>query len=523
MKAKEFSKTSPLLAQLPAEMRSFFQDIVDSAPGWAALITTGDMQIVTANTQFRLLTGYPQTEQGTSQKSFAELLDEDALSAFRDYLNLNLLDAGMPVDVFETRMKTVEGEQKRFHTYISPVFYKGQHQTDYALVVLHSKHSKSEGPLGSPEARECYLEQFKDEIWGILEWKTNSNVVCFSDSMNSIFETEFESDEMPVEKLVAFVCEHDRTRFSGYFRDAANAPVVIRDEIQITTGKNNLRILRATGRIYDTPDCQRKLVVCIKDITQARQIEQSYHKKVEELANSNAELEEFAYVASHDLQEPLRKISTFCSRLDYKYSNQLDAEGKMYLERALVSAENMRLLINDLLEFSRISKTKQPFESVDLNLIFRIVRTDFELSIEESGCELRCEQLPVISGIKTQLVQLFSNLVSNAIKFRTTDDKPVVRIFWEWAGIEEKTIFGLAPQKAYVKIKFEDNGIGFDNIYASRIFQVFQRLHGRTEYAGSGIGLAICKKIAEHHHGTIFAVGQIGNGATFTVLLPYEQ
>ncbi|RYD58147.1 MAG: hypothetical protein EOP56_04290 [Sphingobacteriales bacterium] len=241
---------------------------------------------------------------------------------------------------------------------------------------------------------------------------------------------------------------------------------------------------------------------------------------INDLKEANRELEDFAYVASHDLQEPLRKITTFSSRLTEKCKDTLNDEAKMYLERIVVSANNMRHFIDSLLDFSRVSRSDSPFSKIDLNFILKQVRSELELTIEETKCEIQVSDLPTVDGSATQLKQLLTNLISNGIKFRKQDVAPVISINASVATEQELKANKLDANAQYCKIEVRDNGIGFDQEYAGRIFQMFQRLHGKSEYPGSGIGLAICKKIAEYHDGTIYAESAPGNGASFTILLP---
>jgi light-regulated signal transduction histidine kinase (bacteriophytochrome) len=245
--------------------------------------------------------------------------------------------------------------------------------------------------------------------------------------------------------------------------------------------------------------------------------------KVEELNHSNRELEEFAYIASHDLQEPLRKITTYSDRLSEKYKEALTGDGLMYLSRMIISAENMRMLINDLLEFSRISKNEQPYERVDMNMVLKLVKTDLELVIEETGTIINCESLPAVDAIPSQMKQLLANIIGNAIKFHKPGLPPVITISANILSEKEKVRLELAKNRIYYEFSISDNGIGFEEEYNTRIFQVFQRLHGKSEYPGSGIGLAICKKIIEYHHGIIYATSEPGAGARFTFILPQDQ
>jgi signal transduction histidine kinase len=230
----------------------------------------------------------------------------------------------------------------------------------------------------------------------------------------------------------------------------------------------------------------------------------------EELEHSNRDLASFAYIASHDLREPLRKIQAFGDRLISKESDNLSPRGQDYIVRMQKAALRMKDLIEALLNYSRIGTKGEALVATDLNTVMQDVLDDLEYSIKESGAEIKISQLPVIDADKTQIRQVFQNLIANALKFQRPDVKPLMRI----SAIVDKGLCTLT---------FSDNGIGFEPEYAERIFGVFQRLHGRDAYEGTGIGLSICQKTAERHGGHITAVGRPGEGATFTLTLPVKQ
>lgn len=240
----------------------------------------------------------------------------------------------------------------------------------------------------------------------------------------------------------------------------------------------------------------------------------------EELVRSNRELEDFAFVASHDLQEPLRKIRAFGDRLNTGYQAELDERGQDFLKRMLNAAERMSMLITDLLAFSRVSTRGKEFESVPLDKVVQSVVDDLELAIEESNAELDIGTLPVVDADKSQMDQLFLNLLSNALKFRKPDTTPKVTIKASTPGQEELEGFLLSDEFQWVKLTVSDNGIGFDQSFADKVFAPFQRLHGRSEYQGTGIGLAVCRRIVERHNGQIQAQSTPGEGTTFTIIMP---
>ncbi|MGC3971182.1 MAG: CHASE3 domain-containing protein [Pirellulales bacterium] len=230
---------------------------------------------------------------------------------------------------------------------------------------------------------------------------------------------------------------------------------------------------------------------------------------------SNRELEQFASVASHDLQEPLRKIEAFGDRLKSRNMEQLDDNGRDYLERVLVSASRMRSLINDLLNFSRVTTRAQPPQPVNLQTVAEEVTSDLEGRLQQTGGRVELGKLPTVEADPTQMRQLLQNLIGNALKFHRPEVPPVVKVNAR-NDLSEK----VGPS---VVITVEDNGIGFEEVYLDRIFNVFQRLHGRNEYEGTGMGLAIARKIVERHQGTITAHSRLDEGSTFIVTLPLTQ
>ena len=258
----------------------------------------------------------------------------------------------------------------------------------------------------------------------------------------------------------------------------------------------------------------------IHDISDQKMAEEQLRRYAAELERSNSELQDFAYVSSHDLQEPLRKIQSFGDRVLTKEYDNLSEDGKDYVTRMLNAASRMQKLINDLLSFSRLTTKAKPFVQVDLNDVLKGVLSDLEISIEKTGTRIIAEQLPVIEAEPTQMRQLFQNLISNAIKFRKENEKPVIKIYSK--NIQRQAHLTGTPGDEKTEIYFEDNGIGFNEKYLDKIFAIFQRLEGQ-KYEGSGIGLAICRKIAIRHGGNVSAYSEPGKGSTFVVTLAVQQ
>jgi light-regulated signal transduction histidine kinase (bacteriophytochrome) len=257
-------------------------------------------------------------------------------------------------------------------------------------------------------------------------------------------------------------------------------------------------------------------------LAQAQLLEQETHQR-QELTRSNTELEKFAHVASHDLQEPLRKIIAFGDRLKAKYSEALPDQGYDYLDRMQNAAQRMQALINDLLMLSRITTKAQPFVLVNLNDVVRDVLSDLEVRIEQTQGQIEVGELPTVEADPLQMHQLLQNLISNALKFHPKDKPPQIKIDSQLfhAKLQQSNTNSALP--THCQIRLEDNGIGFDEKYLESIFNAFHRLHPRTEYEGTGMGLAICRKIVERHNGNITAKSVLGQGSTFIVILPLPQ
>jgi PAS domain S-box-containing protein len=245
----------------------------------------------------------------------------------------------------------------------------------------------------------------------------------------------------------------------------------------------------------------------LRDITERKNAELALTMKADELARSNQELEQFAYVASHDLQEPLRMVSNFTQLLASRYKDKLDADANEFIEFAVEGAQRMQALIRDLLQLARIGTRPKEFTFVSADRIARDAAANLTASIEESGADVVVDRLPTLTCDASQLVHVFQNLIGNALKFRQPGTRPVVNVS------------ARRGDGAWV-ISVRDNGIGIEPRHQERIFQMFQRLHARSEYPGTGIGLALCKKIVERHGGRISVESQAGHGSSFSFSIP---
>ncbi len=261
------------------------------------------------------------------------------------------------------------------------------------------------------------------------------------------------------------------------------------------------RNLLAYTLLIATAGDDRQGMLVIQDVTERRE----YQRQLEE---SNERLEQFAYAASHDLQEPLRMVSSYLQMIDRRYGDELDEDGREFIEFAVDGADRMRDMIEGLLEYSRVQTQGDSFESIDLDAALSDACDDLQLQIEETNAEITSDSLPTVTGDAAQLRQVFQNLLDNVIEY--SDERPRVDVTAE-------------RDERYWRISVSDQGIGIDPDDADRIFEVFQRLHNQDEYPGTGIGLALCRRIVERHGGEIWVESEPGEGATFTFTLPVER
>ena len=373
--------------------------------------------------------------------------------------------------------------------------------------------------------KESMIDKERLLEFGSLEMNLLTHELHWSDGMYLLFGYDPATDKSIVKFNEDFYNSHMTQEDFDQARMQLNQALENRDsyiiETTIRTKTGIVKRLETYGRIERNADKKPvKILGISRNITRLKDYETNLQHKIEELNRSNRELEQFAYIASHDLQEPLRKITAFSERLQEKAGKDIGQDGQLYLQRIQAATKNMAHLIDNLLEYSRTTRHNDSLQKVDLNIVFKEVLADLELKIEETNAKIQHSPLPVITTYHSQMKQLFTNLLSNAIKFRKSGSPPSIQVWSEEVSEKEKFQYLLRADQKYHKILVSDSGIGFEQEYALKIFQIFQRLHGKAEYPGSGIGLSICKKIVENHNGVIYAEGKPGDGAVFTAILP---
>lgn len=378
---------------------------------------------------------------------------------------------------------------------------------------------------------------------GTYEIDLLTHEIKSSERFNSILRVK---DRVSADQLASLIHPDDRPVMEAAHKNSIETGN-LNYEVRLVCKDNAQRWVRVKGTVlYDVHHKATVLVGVAQDITEHKNFADELRKLVdertealqtlnEELASTNEELseanmhltrankdlEEFAYVASHDLQEPLRKIQTFANIIDERFADELSDAAAECLSKVTASARRMSGLIKDLLDYSRLTFNDSLFQSLDLNTIVKDVISDFEVLITQKKAVIDTGELPVIQAIPIQMNQLFYNLIGNAIKFSRKGAKPEIII--KSRPLEHNDVSRYPRLKrnvSYYEITITDNGIGFSQEYAEQIFAIFQRLNDRTIYGGYGIGLALCRKIIENHNGFISAMGRVNEGASFTVILP---
>lgn len=349
---------------------------------------------------------------------------------------------------------------------------------------------------------------------GSYAWNLTTNELECSDNLYRLIGYEPQEFTPSFEQFISFLHPADRGKAIRDGIRAFETKVLLQSTYRVVTRSGDIKYLRLSGNFILEAGNQL-MIGALQDVSKDIKLNEALRVKNIELRRNNEELASFSYVASHDLQEPLRKIRAFSGRI-LEREKHLSESSTDYFNRIMLAAARMQKLIEALLSYSGTNSRDVQFVNTDLNGIVQEVITDLEGVIDEKKVVFELGKLPTMAVIPVQFYQLMQNLVSNGIKYSRQGETPLIRIHCEVTTRE-------GDESEFYKISVEDNGIGFDQQYESRIFDLFQRLHGKNEYEGTGIGLAICKKIVQNHHGYISAEGRPGEGATFNVYLPVNR
>lgn len=365
-------------------------------------------------------------------------------------------------------------------------------------------------------------EIFKDaeRIGEISHWQLDlqNNLFWFSNNKYHLLGHAANRFEPTLANFLQLIHPGDRAKVRGSFQKAKNG-LTYTVYYRIRRPDKKVRYIKTVNKLTHDSDGREILIGVDVDVTSQHRNTSKLERKNLELKSSNDELTAFNHIISHDLQEPLRKIQMFISRIDIDEFSKFSSNTQTYISRIQMSAQRAQKLISDLLVYSRMSKNDISPEMEDLNLLFRNAIENLELKIEVANATIRCENLPNVKVVASQMTQLFINLLSNSIKYRREDAVPKIEVTYSLVKSHQIREISVVPNKQYHAIQFSDNGIGFDLSYAHKIFEIFHRLHDNDKYSGTGIGLAICYKVAKNHQGYIYA-SACDKGATFTLLLP---
>ncbi len=361
---------------------------------------------------------------------------------------------------------------------------------------------------------------------GSWEWDIVNNKIAWSDELYRIYGLTHETFDTTYENYLTTHHPEDSKWVSEIIQSSYRTHEPYTFIHRIVRPDGTVRILQAKGEVFTNDKNEAvRMAGTAQDITEAVKAEEEIKKQAQKVIQQNVELEKinkelasFSYVASHDLQEPLRKIQSFSKLILDTEAEKLTERGKDYFNRSISASQRMQGLINSLLSFSRASQVEVVSEEVNLNNTLSEVRAELKEIIEQKNAILESDDLPSLVAVPVQMNQLFLNLIGNSLKYSRKEVQPIIKIKSERVSSDHSPL-----HVDTWKISMEDNGIGFEQQFGHKIFELFQRLHGRADYEGTGIGLAICKKIVENHKGTITAQGISGNGAIFTIFLPENK
>ena len=426
----------------------------------------------------------------------------------------------------EKQKLNIRNSDYQYQTKITPVFTISM--VFFVLLLLIFSFSKINNDvrklqLSNDDLMFSKTSSDQAEILGNYSswlWNLNTHKMTFSNNQYRLLGCEPQSFLASNEKLLEFVHPEDKNILEKIFQHVVKEQLLNTIYYRIIRKDGEIRYLKSSGRLIFDSYKNKNIVGNTSDITEQRLANLAIEARNLELEQSNSELASFNHVASHDLQEPLRKIQTFISRFSDEDKSNLSENAKGYFIKIEEALSRMRSLIDDLLMFSRANKSEKIFEKFDLNVTFENAIQELSQTIYEKEAIIESTVLPKLTIIPFQMQQLFVNLIGNSLKYSEPDRTSKISIQSEKILATDYPILSKPVSKFYYKISFIDNGLGFEQEYAEKIFLLFNRLHHSKAYKGTGIGLTICKKIAENHNGYLSAEGRLDQGATFNLFLP---
>ncbi len=362
----------------------------------------------------------------------------------------------------------------------------------------------------------------ENSMAGSYSWNLHTGILEYSDNLFRLMGFEPQEFVPTYDTFISLIHPDDKEQVIKDGKETFENERVVEHVYRVITKQGNIKYFRSSGNFVGE-EKNKFMVGSVQDITKDTLMNEELTQKNIELKHNNAELESFTYVASHDLQEPLRKIQSFSKLILTKEAAVLSEAAKDYFSRIVSAAQRMQHLMDALLSYSSSNTLDNQFAPTDLNLIIKEVVYNLNETIEEKKAVIEKNNLPVLNVVQIQFYQLFSNIISNALKYSQQDKTPFIKITADIISADDIKMDAAEKKGKYWKITIADNGIGFEQQYENKIFELFQRLHGRNEYEGTGIGLAICNKIVHNHNGFLKATGQPGIGAEFTIYLPVSN
>lgn len=506
---------------------SYQAEILSEFGTWEWNLT--QKQLIYSDNLYRILGVEPQSFE-PSQENFIKFVHHEDVEIVNNIFKKILEDEYLPHSYF--RIIRPDGEICFIRT-VGKLFIDNLgHKTILGVTDnLTDEHNKNEilksnyqDLIKVNNQLKIFEESSKQaEILGKYgSWVLNLDTLTFiySDNQFRLLGYKTQSFNPSFQNLVENVHPEDKNTVEKAYKNALSTMEISSLNYRIIRKDGKIRHFKTIAKPFADLKGRQSIIGTTQDVTEDYNKSLQLKQRNNELEKHIKELSEFNQVASHDLQEPLRKIQTFISRINDKEKENMTDLGKEYLSRMERASNRMRVLINDLLQYSKANRSEKKLFQTNLNEILSNSLLELSQNIEDKNAIINYTDLPTINGIHFQMQQLFSNLLSNSLKYSKTDISPIIDI--TYTEIIAKTELALKDRsrKKYYKITFSDNGIGFEQEYAEKIFLLFNRLHGKTEYQGTGVGLAICKKIVENHKGYIFANSKPDYGTTFTIYLP---